>query len=284
MEEFLLNRHLARNELDVVNQKRVALAETVAELVHRLVRQTRNHLIREVLPFRVGDLHVGVVLLHPVDDCAHQVRFSKPAVTVNEQRIVVRCGMVRNRNAGGVRKFVGAAHNEVVERVFKTVNRHDLVVLIAIRPVVLPTVGLCRGLHVDSGRYPLGQIGFCRNRPNRVRRRGRSRKDQLHADVKPQQTAELGLNLVQILFLDNGIFEFGRNAHGDEIPREGENVDLSEPKVDRRVGKRLAEGLLHQIPDLPDFLYVFMLRHAEKNPFPKKREPPPRYARARDNI
>ena len=65
-----------------------------------------------------------------------QMRFAQTGRSVNEQRIVVRCGMVRNRNAGGVRKFVGAAHNEVVERVFKTVNRHDLVVLIAIRPVV----------------------------------------------------------------------------------------------------------------------------------------------------
>ena len=280
MEELLLNRQLAGDELNVVNQQRVTLAEPVAEFVHRLVRQTRNHLIREILALGVGDLHVRIVLLHQVDDRVHQVRLAQSAVAVNEERIVIGCGMVCHRKAGGVRKLVRVADDEIVKGVLKAEGRHRLFVLILLPwrwlwhrlAVLVPAVAFGGNLVVAEIAAGVRIVNRCGgHRGDDLILRGRRRAGtahQLHPDGKTEQTGKLRLNFIEILVLDEIEFEFGVDGQGDEIGGKGLDLNVVEPEIDGGFGKRLPEGFLDQLPDLSDLFYVLKIGHAgKKTPF-----------------
>ena len=106
VEKLLLRALLAGQELDVVDQKHVRLAVTLAELLHRCRLDGGDRLVREFFTIHVDNVEIRVVLLDLNFDGVQQVRLAQTRRSVDEQR-VVRAGRVRSHGLrGGKRKLV----------------------------------------------------------------------------------------------------------------------------------------------------------------------------------
>ena len=77
MEEFLLRRFLARDELDIVDQERVGLAVFFAEAGRRTGADGFDQLVRELVALDVDDRLFGEVLFQLVADRVQQVRLAE---------------------------------------------------------------------------------------------------------------------------------------------------------------------------------------------------------------
>ena len=200
VEKLLLRGDLARNELDIVDEKHVAFAVLVAKILHRFVGQAGDHLVGEVLTLGVDDLDVGIVLFHAVDDRAHQVGFTESAVTVDEKRIVVGCGIVGDRDASRVRKLVGASHNEVFKGVFEVVDGHNTALKRALDGIILD-LGLLHG----DGRADGVRIG------------GRACFDEVDDDLKAEEARKGVLDFAEIFFGDDAMLEIGAKTERQDV-------------------------------------------------------------------
>ena len=138
--------------------------------------------------------------------------FPKPAVSVDEQGIVVGCGVVRNGNAGGVCKLVRVANNEIFKRVLEIVGR-DL--------------GMRRRrVHADDLHI--------------VRTERLSGKGDVHADREAQQLRKRRADFFEIALNDDLVFEFGRRSELNMLAVKREDFHLLEPKVNRGLRHFLA--------------------------------------------
>ena len=106
VEEFLLSGGLSRDELNIVDQKNVAAAVLVAELVCHLRRKSLNELSCEILALYVDDLYVRLLFLDLVCDRVKKVGLSETARAVNKEGIVIHCGIRRNRRTSRVSEFI----------------------------------------------------------------------------------------------------------------------------------------------------------------------------------
>ena len=128
MEELLLGRFFAGDELHVVDQQHVGVPIMLTELILRTVLQTGDQLDGELFALFVNDLAFRVAALDLVRHREQQMRFADAARTVDEQRIVGRnvhlvvlVGGTRvesHRAAGGESEPVGFPLDEVFKRVF----------------------------------------------------------------------------------------------------------------------------------------------------------------------
>ena len=88
VEELLLRALLAGEELDVVDQQHVDVAEPVAEAGHLVVADGVDHLVGELLTGDVADGGVRLAALHVVADGMHQVGLAHADAAVEEERVV----------------------------------------------------------------------------------------------------------------------------------------------------------------------------------------------------
>ena len=121
MEEFLLGRILAGDELDIVDEQHVRVAVAVVEFDRRAVADGRDQLVCEFVAFDVDDVHLRAVFLDFIKNRVEQVRFAKSRIAVNKQRIVKLGGFRRDGEAGRVRKLVAGADDKRFERVLVVV-------------------------------------------------------------------------------------------------------------------------------------------------------------------
>ena len=116
VEELLLGRVLAGDELDVVHQEHVELAVAPLELVHPLEAQGVDEIVQEALGREVQHARVGVAAQDLLRDRVHQVRLSEADAAVQEERVVGARGRFGDGARRGVRELVGGADDEGVER------------------------------------------------------------------------------------------------------------------------------------------------------------------------
>ena len=101
VEELLLRALLAGEELDVVDEQHVDVAELVAEAGHLVVADGVDHLVGELLTGDVADGGVGLTALHVVADGVHQVGLAHADAAVEEERVV---GLARGARRRPVRR------------------------------------------------------------------------------------------------------------------------------------------------------------------------------------
>ena len=115
VEELLLGRVLAGDELDVVHEQHVELAVAALEFVHALEAQRVDQIVQESLGGEVEHAGVGVAPEDLVRDRVHQVGLAEADAAVEEERVVGARGRFRDRARGGVRELVRGADDEVLE-------------------------------------------------------------------------------------------------------------------------------------------------------------------------
>ena len=110
-------RSLPGEELDVVDEQHVDVAELVAEAGHLVVAQRVDHVVRELLAGDVADGGLRRAALDLVADRLHQVSLAHADAAVEEERVVGLGRALGHGLAGGVGKLVAAADDERVEGV-----------------------------------------------------------------------------------------------------------------------------------------------------------------------
>ena len=116
VEELLLGRVLARDELDVVHQEHVELAVAALELVHALEAQGVDQVVQEPLGRQVEHSRVGIAAQDLLGDRVHQVRLAEADAAVEEERVVGARRRLRDGARRGVGELVGGSDDEGVER------------------------------------------------------------------------------------------------------------------------------------------------------------------------
>ena len=119
VEELLLRRVLAGDELHVVDHQHVDRAEHLLEAVHLLEAQRRDEAVHELLGREVEHPRLGVAAAHLPGDGVHQVGLAEADAAVEEQRVEAHrpaLGHALGDPArGGVRQLVRLADDEIVE-------------------------------------------------------------------------------------------------------------------------------------------------------------------------
>ncbi len=122
MEELLLHTLLARQEMNVVNQKQVDAAVLLPEFDKGLVLEPLDIFIREGFRGEVGNPRIGVPK-HVMADRLHEMSLPQSRATVDEKRVVGAGGGLRHGKRGGMAEIIGGADHEIIKGEFRIENR-----------------------------------------------------------------------------------------------------------------------------------------------------------------
>ncbi len=117
VEELLLGALFAGEELDVVDEQDVDVAELVAEAGHLVVADGVDHLVGELFAGDVGDGGVGLAAFHVMSDGVHEVGFAHADAAIEEQGVVCLGGALGDGLGCGHGELVAGADDEGVELV-----------------------------------------------------------------------------------------------------------------------------------------------------------------------
>ena len=117
VEELLLHRLLALEEMHVVDEEEVGLAEAAAKVGGGAILNGGDELVGELLGADEGDSGVGLSRDDLVRDGLHEVRLAESGVAVDEERVVDLAGRLGDGVGGGGGELVRLSDDEVVERV-----------------------------------------------------------------------------------------------------------------------------------------------------------------------
>ena len=114
VEELFLRLLAASEELDVVDEEHVALAAVArAEVVHLVVLDGRDEVVREPLGRHVDDPRARVLVVHAVGNRVHEVGLAEAGAAADEERVVApRAAAAGRRDRRGVRELVRRADHE----------------------------------------------------------------------------------------------------------------------------------------------------------------------------
>ena len=133
VEELLLGRVLALEELDVVDEQDVEVAVSLLEALGAAATQGRDELVGEALGGRVADLELGRVNPQVVGDRDQQVGLAEPRRPVQEERVVGLRRRLRDSQRRRMGEPIALADHEAVEAVVRV----ELFVLAALVPISL---------------------------------------------------------------------------------------------------------------------------------------------------
>src|SRR5207244_2397064 len=85
VEKLFLSALLLGQELDVIHQQHVHIAELIAETDHLVVAQRIDHLVGELLAAQIADVGLRRAPLHFVATGLHQVGFAHSHAAIEEQ-------------------------------------------------------------------------------------------------------------------------------------------------------------------------------------------------------
>src|SRR3984957_6726862 len=102
MEELFLSALFLSQELDVIYQQYVHIAELVAEAGHFVIAQRVDHIVGELLAGYVADSQLRLPLAHLVANGLHQMGLAHTDAAIEEERVVSLGGTFRNRLASSV--------------------------------------------------------------------------------------------------------------------------------------------------------------------------------------
>src|SRR5262249_61298385 len=87
MEELLLRRILATDELNIVDHQQIDRAELLLEIHRRLVAQCPDELVHELFGRKINDLAVAGMLADVPCHGMHQMRLAEPYPAIEKERI-----------------------------------------------------------------------------------------------------------------------------------------------------------------------------------------------------
>ena len=117
MEELFLGLFTAADEVHVVDEQQIGLAVLAAEEVRGPLVDGRDQIVHELFGGDIDDAGGGIALEDVVGDALHQMGLSEAGGTVDEERIVGRTGLLRDRRRRRRRELIGLTDDEIVERI-----------------------------------------------------------------------------------------------------------------------------------------------------------------------
>ena len=117
MEEFHLSGILAADELYVVHKQKIQLAVLIAQLLTGVGLYGVDNVVGEILAGDKQYVVFRVLHMHVVAYRMQQMRFAQSHAAIDEKRVVRVGGVLRNGKRGRVRKAVGLARDEGLERI-----------------------------------------------------------------------------------------------------------------------------------------------------------------------
>jgi len=131
MEEFLLGRILAADELHVIDHQHVDRAELIFERNHVLEAKRADELVHELLGRKVDHLAARVLGSDVPGDRVHQVRLAEPDIAIKKQRVEgdderLRGAAFGDTAGGRVREIVGLSDDKILKGEARIERRTDL--------------------------------------------------------------------------------------------------------------------------------------------------------------
>ena len=116
MEEFLLCRILAGNELDVVDEEQIGPAVFAAELNIPALLHRGDQLVRKLVALDVDDVIARMLFMDLAGDGVEQMRLAEAGRPVDEQRVIGLRRGIGHRDGRRVGEAVGGADDKLVKR------------------------------------------------------------------------------------------------------------------------------------------------------------------------
>jgi len=231
VEELLLRRVLAGEELDVVDQQRVHGTEAALEVVHVLLLQRLHHAADELLRTKVEHLRAGIVLHEHVAGGVHEVGLAEAGAPIEQQGVVRPARVHRHLHGRGLAQLVRLAFDEGFEGV--------------VRVEVVHVRWLVRRLR--HARCRLGRRGRHGRRRASRHRAGAGRADlQANGQGAAAQVFDDRLDLVQVL-LAHGVQRIGVRRVEEQPVSVLPGLQRHQPGMDV-LGRQLAFKTLETAP------------------------------------
>src|SRR5215468_1892275 len=125
VKEFLLRPLFTTEELNVVDQKKVGLPITLAELHQITVLDRVDELVNKQLTGDIDHLHVLPFRPDELADGLHQMGLAQTDAAIDEERIVCTRRRLRDSKTGCVRDFIIRTDNERFEGVSRVESRNS---------------------------------------------------------------------------------------------------------------------------------------------------------------
>ena len=119
VEELFLHALFIGQELNIVDQQDVNIAELVPERDHPVITQRINQFIREFFTGNVADGSLGLAALDFMANGLHQVGLPHSHTTIEKQRIVSLGRPFSHRLRGGMGKLIAGANDKCLKSVFR---------------------------------------------------------------------------------------------------------------------------------------------------------------------
>src|SRR6185436_13301016 len=105
MKKLFLGTFLAGQDLNIVYQQGIDIADPLAEGRHAVVAHRKDHLVDQVLGGNIADAELRIAAPHLVADRLGQMSLPESHATIEKQR-VIRAGRIYSDAAsGGVRQL-----------------------------------------------------------------------------------------------------------------------------------------------------------------------------------
>ena len=148
VEELLLGRLLAGDELDIVDEEKVDVAVFHAELLAGAVLYGFKELVCELVALYVSYLGRGRPLAYRLADGKQQVGLAEAGVAVDKQGVVRAAGLLRYGDGGVVREAVGVADDEAVKGVSGHLGQGIVVLFLLL---IVAELLLCENDYAEVG-------------------------------------------------------------------------------------------------------------------------------------
>ena len=112
VEELFLGPQLLREELNVIDQKRIDGTIIVHEVLHRALLKRCHHILHEALGVQVNHGFSRTVPLDLVTDGLHEVGLSKPHPSVQKQRVIRLARILSHLLSCRLGHLIGPTHHK----------------------------------------------------------------------------------------------------------------------------------------------------------------------------
>src|SRR5215510_2721659 len=120
MEKLFLHALLMGEELDIINQQDVHVAELIAEGGHAVIAQGIDQLVGELFAGDVADGRLRLASLDLMTDGLHEMGLAHAYAAIDEQRVVGLGRTLRYGLGRRVGKLVAGAYDKSIKRVLWT--------------------------------------------------------------------------------------------------------------------------------------------------------------------
>jgi hypothetical protein len=136
VKKFSLSSLLSRDELNVINEKNIHLPKLVPELIHFLISNGVDKLVREFLRREItdfSDFRKDTIMENVVSNSVEQVSLPQSHPSIDKEGIIVFRWKIGDGKTGRIGKLVTCPDDKIIEGILGVEHRNGLM-----RPLPFP--------------------------------------------------------------------------------------------------------------------------------------------------